>query len=125
MSSSCALKAELEVIEAGFDESVESRFVERQAGGDEVDVEAGGAGGADEIEDVGACEGFAAGEIGLEDAEFGGFAGRRGTSLRGEFSGASRQFEGVRAVDAVEWAAVGQFGDEGEGVGWRRHSDLV
>jgi len=69
-----ALKAELEVIEARFRQRGEFGFVERQAGGDEIDVEAGGAGGADEIDDVGASERFAAGEIGLEDAERGGFA---------------------------------------------------
>ena len=77
-----ALEAELEVIEAGFDEFAEARFVERQAGGDEVDVEAGGASGADEIEDVGAGERFAAGEVGLQDAELRRLRGRRATRFR-------------------------------------------
>ena len=77
-----ALKAELDVIEAGFDELREFCFVEREAGGDEVDVEAGGAGGFDEIEDVGAGERFAAGEVGLEDAELRRLVGRRGTRFR-------------------------------------------
>ncbi len=82
VSSRAALKAELKVIEAGLDESFEARFVERQAGCDEIYVQAGGARGTDEIEDIGASERFAAGEIGLKDAERGGFAEDAGPSLR-------------------------------------------
>ena len=79
------LEAELEVIEAGFDEFREACFVERHAGGDQVYVEAGGAGGADEFEDVGAGERFAAGEVGLQDAERGGFLEDAGPVFGGEF----------------------------------------
>src|ERR1700675_856701 len=100
------LKAQLKVIEAGFDKSFETRFIERQAGGDEIDVEAGCARGANEIENVWASEGFAASEIGLKNAECGGFAEDAGPVFGGEFCGAGLEFERIRAVDAVERAAV-------------------
>ena len=105
------LEAELDVVEAGFDELREFLFVEREAGGDEVDVEAGGARGFYEVENVGAGEGFAAGEVGLEDAESGGLLEDGRPRFGGEFGGAGGEFEGVGAVDAVEGAAVGEFGD--------------
>ena len=108
-----ALKAELDVVEAGFDELREFCFVEREARGDQVDVEAGGARGLDEIEDVGAGEWFAAGEVGLEDAELRGLLEDTGPCFGGEFGAAGGEFERVGAVDAVERAAVGEFGDEG------------
>ena len=108
-----ALKAQLKMIEASFDESCEARFVERQAGSDEIDVEAGGAGGADEIEDVGASEGFAAGEIGLQNAESGGFTEDAGPVFGGQFLVAGLQFERVGTVDTVKRAPVRKFGDQG------------
>jgi hypothetical protein len=111
-----ALKAELDVVEAGFDELRESFHVQGQAGGDEVDVKAGGACGSDEIENVGAGEGFAAGEVGLENAQGSGLLEDAGPGFGGKFGAAGGEFEGIRAVDAVEGAAVGEFGDEGEGI---------
>jgi hypothetical protein len=68
------LEAELEVFEAGLDEFGEAGFGEADPGGDHVDVEAGFAGGPDELGKVFAGEGFAAGEVDVEDAELGGFA---------------------------------------------------
>ena len=82
-------------------------LVEREAGGDEVDVEAGGAGGFDEIEDVGAGERFSAGEVDLENAELRGLLEDAGPGFGGEFGAAGGEFEGIGAVDAVERAAVG------------------
>ena len=109
-----ALEAELEVVEAGFDELRELWFVEGEAGADQIYVEAGGAGGADQVEDVGAGEWFAAGEVGLEDAELGGFLEDAGPRFGRKFFGAGCEFGWIGAVDAVERAAVGEFGDEGE-----------
>src|SRR5437762_4434264 len=68
-----ALEAELDVVKSGSDEAREFRFIKGQAGSDQIDVEAGGAGRAHKVDNVGAGEGFAAGEVGLEDAELGGF----------------------------------------------------
>ncbi len=89
------LEAELEMVEAGGDESGEFGFVERKAAGDEADVESSFAGGADEGDDVGAGERFAAGEIGLEDAEFDGFAEEAGPGFGGEFGVASASSMGL------------------------------
>jgi hypothetical protein len=102
-----SLKAQLKVIQAGLDESFEARFVERQAGCDEIYVQAGSARGTDELEDVRASKGFAAGEIGLKDAERSGFAEDAGPLFCGEFYAAGLKLERIGAVDAVERAAVG------------------
>ena len=40
-----------------------------------------------------------------------------------EFGAAGGEFKGIGAVDAVERAAMGEFGDEGEGI-VRRRGDL-
>ena len=69
-----ALKTQLNVIETRLDELVEPRLVEGESGSDEADVESGPAGGADEINKIGAGERLATGEIDLENACFGGFA---------------------------------------------------
>jgi hypothetical protein len=106
-----ALEAELKVVETGFDQRGKLGFVHGQAGSDEIDVEAGRARGASEIDDVGAGERFAAGKIGLKNAGFRGFRKDARPSFGGEFVGARLQFERVRAIDAVERAAVGEFGD--------------
>lgn len=114
-----SLKAELEVIETGGDEFVEAFFVERKAGSDEVDVEICGAGGLDQLDEIGTGERFSAGEIQLHDTGLRGFGENAGPGLGRKFFGAGGEFARVGAVDAVEGAAVGKFGDEGE---WGRES---
>jgi len=104
-----SLKTELDVVEAGFDERGEFCFVQRKAGSDEVDVEAGGAGSADEIDDVRSRERLAAREIGLEDAGFRSFSENTRPNFGGEFVGAGLHFERIGAVDAVQRAAVREF----------------
>jgi len=69
-----ALKTELKVVETRLDEIVEPRLIERESGSDEVHVEPGMAGGADEIYKIGAGERLATGKINLENARIGGFA---------------------------------------------------
>jgi hypothetical protein len=101
------LEAELQMIETGGDEGVELCFVERQARGDEIDVQAGSARGANEIEDVGAGEGFTSGEVSLQDAEVGGFLEDARPGLCVEFAGAGLQLERIGAVDTVQRAAMG------------------
>src|SRR5437879_12562361 len=105
------------MIEARVDEGGELCFVERQAAGDEVDVESGDAGGVNEFDDVGASERFAAGEVDLQDAGLRGFLKNANPGLGGEFRFALGKFERIRAVDAVERAAVREFGDESERCG--------
>ena len=79
-----ALKTELQMVEAGGEEGVEPGFVERKAGGDEIDIQAGGAGGADELDDVGAGEGFAA--RGKHATKFACRARWRATAVRRDWS---------------------------------------
>jgi hypothetical protein len=73
------------MVEACGHQRGEFCFIEREAGGDQIDVKARGTGGADEFDDVGAGEGFASGEIGLENAENGGFVENAGPGFGGEF----------------------------------------
>jgi len=107
------LKAELDVVEAGSDECREFRFIERQTRGDEIDVEARGAGCTHKVDNVGTGEGFAASEVRLEDAQLGGFLKDAGPRFGGELVGAGLQFQGVRTIDAMERAAVREFRDQG------------
>src|SRR6267142_1018523 len=97
-----ALKTELDVIETGFDQRGKFCLVHGQAGGDEVDVQAGGACGTNEIHDVRSRERFASGEIGLEDSCFGGFVEDTRPDFGGELVAASLQFEWVGAVNAMQ-----------------------
>ena len=112
-----ALEAELEMVEAGIRQEVQLDFVEWKAGADEIDVKSRGTGGTNEFDDVRAGERFAAGEVCLEDAEFGGFAEDAGPCLGSELVSARLHFERIRTVDAVERASVRQFGDESERIG--------
>ena len=106
-----ALEAELDVVKSGSDEGREFRFIEGQAGSDQIDVEAGGASCAHKIDNVSAGERFTAGEICLENAELGGFLKDARPGLGGELVGSVLHLQGIRAVDAMERAAVGEFGD--------------
>ncbi len=113
-----ALKTELQVVEAGGEERIEAGFVQGQAGSDEVDIETSGASGFDELDQIGAGERLAAREVELEHAGFGGFAEDAGPFSGGEFLRTGDEFDGIRTIDAMQWAAVGKFGDKGE---WMRH----
>ena len=80
------------MIEARGDKFFEALFIEWQTGRDQAGVQAGGARGADDFGEIGARERFASGEVGLQDAEFGGFAqhacpggGRKLTASRRQF----------------------------------------
>jgi hypothetical protein len=89
------------MVQASGDQCGEFRFVEREAGGNEIDVEACEARGADEFDDVGAGERFAAGEIGLKNAERGGFVEDARPHFIGKFVGARLQFEWIRTIHAM------------------------
>ena len=69
-----ALKAQLEMIEARGDEFFEAFLIKRQTRRDQAGVESGGACGADDFGEIGARERLASGEVGLQHAQFGGFA---------------------------------------------------
>src|SRR5260221_3147677 len=106
------------MIQAGGYQFVEPPFVEWQARGDQVDVEICRSGGFDEGWEIGTGEWFAAGEIQLHDAERGGFAEDPEPDLGRKFVGAGGEVSGIGAVDAVQRAAVGEFGDERKGIWW-------
>src|SRR6266404_6121178 len=88
----------------------------------ELDViKAGGESCAHMFDNVGTSQRFATREIGLEDAELSGFLEDAGPYFCGELVGTGLQFERIRTVDAMEWAAVGEFRDEGQRIGDRGH----
>jgi hypothetical protein len=100
------------MIETGIREEIQLDLVERKPGSDEADIKAGGAGVADELHDIGACERLTTCEIGLKYAGFSRFFENARPHLSGEFAGAGLQFKRIRAVDAVERAAMRKFSDE-------------
>src|SRR5260370_26334966 len=101
--------------EPRFHKGAEPRFVKRQAGGNQAEVEARRASGAHQFDKVGTGERLAAGEIGLEDTGIRSFPKNARPLCSGEFVAASLQFERIGTVDAMQRAAVRQFGDESEG----------
>jgi hypothetical protein len=110
------LKAELEVFQAGFDEGSEAVFAEPDAGGDHVDVKPGCAGGADELSQIFAGEGFSSGEMDVEDAKLGGLLKDALPIFGGEFFFGAVHLEWIRAIEAVERAAVSDLGDQRGGL---------
>src|SRR5215472_2383612 len=121
----CSLEAELEMIETCIDEFVQPLSVERKTGSDEVDVEPGGASGLDESSQIGADERFAAGQIELHHTGLGGFVKDPGPDLGGQLFSAGGEFARVGAINAVQRAAVGEFGDDGERSGHESVSSSV
>jgi len=108
------LETELDVIKSSTDERGEFLFVEREARSNQVDVEPGGACGADEFNDVSAGERFAAGEVGLENAKFGGLGENARPDFSRKFDGTICKFERIRAVDAMQRATVSEFGNKSQ-----------
>lgn len=105
-----ALEAELKMVETSFDERSELGFIERQAGGNKIHVQASSARGADEIENVGACQGFAARKIDLQDSQIGSFVEDARPIIDRKFAGPRLQFERIRAIHTVQRAAMREFG---------------
>src|SRR5229473_6479772 len=95
------------MVEAGGHQSRVFRFIERQAGSDQVDIESGGASRAHEIDNVSTGERLAAREISLQNAELGGFLKNAGPGFRGERVGTGLQVVMIRTIDAMEWASLG------------------
>ena len=111
------LKTDLDVIEAGIDERLQPRLGEADAGGDEICVKAGGARSGDELGEIGAGQRFSAGEVRVQHAELAGLTENVDPLCGGKFRANGGQLQRIGAIDAVQRAAVRQFGDEGERVG--------
>jgi len=104
------------MVEPRFHEGAEPRFVKRQPGGNQADVKARRPSGAHQFDKVGPGERLAASEIGLEHTGIRSFPKNARPLCSGEFIAASLQFERIGTVDAMQGAAVRQFGDESEGI---------
>jgi hypothetical protein len=100
------------MVEAGIHKEIQLDFVQRKPGSNEADVKAGGAGAADEIDDVGARERLTAREVGLQNAGSSGFLENAGPDVGREFVRTRLQFNRIRAVDTVERATMRELGDE-------------
>jgi hypothetical protein len=109
-----SLKAQLKMVETRNEKGIESRFVERQAGGDETDIESCGSRCANEFDNVRTREWFAAGEVRLQHTEFGSLAENGGPSFGVEFGISRGQFARIGAVHTMQRAAVRQFANKGE-----------
>ncbi len=107
------LKADLDVIETGLDQCLQACFRKADAGRYQIGIEARGARCSDEFGEIGTRQRFAAGEVRVQHPQLAGLLENidplRGGKLRSHCS----QFQRIGAVDAVQRAAVREFGDEG------------
>jgi len=108
------LEAELEMVEAGGEQSIEARLVKGKSGGNEIHIQSGRASRFHKIHKIGAGKRLPASEINLEDAGFGSLEEDAGPLFGREFQVSRDEFLWIRAVDAMERASVGEFGDERE-----------
>jgi hypothetical protein len=108
------LDGELHVVEAGFDQLVEAPLVRQHAGGDEVGVEPGRDGVADDGGEVAARGGLAARQVDLQHAERRGFGEDAAPGGGIQLARGTVQLGGVRAVRATQRAAMGELGKETE-----------
>ena len=114
------LKADLDVIESGVDQCLQSCFSKADAGRDQIGVEACGARSRDEFGQIRTRQRFAAGEVRVQHSQLARLLENidpfRGGKLRTHCS----QLQRIGAIDAVQRAAVRDLGDEGERVGNHR-----
>ena len=108
------LEADLDVIEAGLDQGLQPLLVEADARGDEVGIKSRGARGGDQLCQIGPHQRFAAGKVRMQHAQLAALLKDAGPLAGGKFRLRSGQLERIRAVDAVQRAAVRDFGDQGE-----------
>ena len=111
------LKTDLDVIESGIDQRLQSCFSKSDAGSDEVGVEARGARAGDEFGQIGPSQRFASGEVRVQHAELARLLENVDPFCGGKFRTRCGQLQRIRAIDAVQRAAVRDLGDEGERVG--------
>ncbi len=109
------------MIESGLDQCLQSCFSEPNAGGDEVGVKARGARTRDEFRQIRTSQRFASGEVRVKHAELARLLENVDPFCGGKLRTCGGQFQRIRAVDAVQRAAVRDLGDEGERVGNHRY----
>src|ERR1700722_5224397 len=121
------LKADLNVIETGLDQRLQALIIEPKTRGNEVRVESGGAGGGDELGEIGARQRFTSGEVRVQHAEFAALIEDADPVSRRKLRTRGGKLQGIRAVDAVQRAAMRDFGDEGERIGshWSDTASLI
>ena len=108
------LEAKLDVIHSCLRERSHRAVVQRDAGGDDVGVEAARGGAGDQRGQVAPGQRFAAGEMDLQDADVGRFVEHAQPDGGVQLAGGTRQLQRVGAVRAGERATMGEFGDQPE-----------
>jgi len=107
------LEAELNVIQTGGDQSLHSRLRQADAGGDQIGIESGGTRAGDKFSQIWPCQRFAAREVRVQHSELARLRENALPLPRGKFGVRAGHLQWVGAIDAVQRAAVRDFGDEG------------
>jgi len=100
------------VVETCFHQRLQPLLVQSQAGGDEIGIESGGARGRDEFRQIRARQRFAAGEMRMQHSQLPGLLKNIRPLCRRKFRLNRGKFHRIRAIDAVQRAAVRDFGDQ-------------
>src|ERR1700682_1612339 len=87
-------------------------LVEQRAAGDQVDIEIIRARVLNQFDEILAKDGFAAREMQLHDAKFGGFRKHASPFVSREFIPRAVEVDGVGTVQASERASICKLGDE-------------
>ena len=107
------LKAELNVIEAGVHQLLKALARQADAGGDEIRVELCIARAGNHLREIGARQWLASSEVKMQNAKSGSFAEDAQPVGCGQFFIARRHLQRIRAIHAVQRAAMRDLGDEG------------
>ena len=109
------------MVEPRLDQFAPKLLADPDAGGDEVGVEPGLRGSADDLGDVAPRRRLAAGEMHVQRAERGGFAEHPLPGLGVELGARALQRQRIGAMGTAERAAMGKLDQEPDRRrGWRR-----
>ncbi len=100
------------MIEAELLQPFEPRTIERHRGRDQIGIEPGLGRGLDDLLEILARGGLAAGEMHLQDAHLAGLRHRRAPFLGGQLLVDALELERVGAIGALQGTAMGQLGEE-------------
>ena len=111
------LKADLDVIESGANQRCQPLLIQSNARGDEIGVKPRTYVPQRQFSQIRPRQRFATSEVRVQHAQLACLLKDAGPLASRKLRLRSRQLQGIRAVDAVQRAAVRDFGDECERIG--------
>src|SRR5262249_22492156 len=104
----------LKMIETGFEQRIEFRFIKWKAGSDQIDVKTCTSDSANQFEDVGSGERLAASEVGVQHSEFRGLLKNGRPFCCGKSVSTCGKLTWIGTVDAVQRTAMRQYTNKRE-----------